>query len=113
MKQNFLAQVNFNDIYNRLHGEGVDIKVGTRPIQAATPADLISTIIPYLYVIAGLILFAFLIIGGFGYLTSGGDPEKIKAAGGKITHALIGFLIIFLSYWLVQILEIVLGIQIF
>jgi len=63
--------------------------------------------------IGGGVALILIIIGAFQIITSGGDPEKIKAAGGKITHALIGFLIIFLSYWLVQILEIVLGIQIF
>ena len=78
-----------------------------------TLADIISKFIPYIYVIAGLILFAFLIIGGFNYLTSGGDPKKVETAQAKITQALIGFLIIFLAYWLGRILEIVFGIEIF
>jgi hypothetical protein len=74
--------------------------------------SLISSLIPYILVLAGLILFIFLIIGGFGLLTSGGSPDKVKAAQGKITSAVIGFVIIFISYWLVRILEIVLGISI-
>lgn len=74
--------------------------------------DIISALLPYVYVLAGLTLFILLIIGGFGLLTSGGAPEKIKAAQGKITSAVIGFVIIFISYWLVRILEIVLGISI-
>jgi len=74
--------------------------------------DIISTLLPYIFVIAGLALFIFLIIGGFGLLTSGGNPDKIKSAQGKITSAIIGFVIIFVSYWLVRILEIVFGIDI-
>jgi len=78
-----------------------------------TLGNIISQIIPYIYVIAGLILFFLLITGGFSYLTSGGDPKKVETAQGKITHALAGFMIIFLSYWLAQLLEIIFNIQIF
>ncbi len=74
--------------------------------------DIISSLLPYILVIAGLTLFIFLIIGGFGLLTSAGNPEKMKAAQGKITSAVIGFVIIFISYWLIRILEIVFGISI-
>jgi len=77
-----------------------------------TIGSIISSLLPYIFVIAGLTLFIFLIIGGFGLLTSGGSPEKMKAAQGKITSAVIGFVIIFISYWLVRILEIVFGISI-
>jgi hypothetical protein len=71
-----------------------------------------TNILPYVFVFAGLTLFIFLIIGGFGILTSAGSPDKMKAAQGKITSAIIGFVIIFISYWLVRILEIMLGISI-
>ncbi len=74
--------------------------------------DIISSLLPIIMVLAGLVLFIFLIIGGFGLLTSGGSPEKMKASQGKITSAVIGFVIIFISYWLVRILEIVFGISI-
>lgn len=73
----------------------------------------ISKILPYIFVFAGLILFAFLIMGGFELLTSAGNPESAKKAQGKITSALVGFIIIFLAYWLAQALEIIFGIQIF
>jgi len=78
-----------------------------------TLGDIISVLIPYAYALAGIILFVLLILGGFSYLTSGGDPKKVEMAQGKITHALMGFLIIFLAYWLAQLLEIIFGIQIF
>lgn len=71
-----------------------------------------TNILNYVFVFAGLTLFIFLIIGGFGILTSAGSPDKMKAAQGKITSAIIGFVIIFISYWLVRIIEIMLGISI-
>lgn len=78
----------------------------------ANIGDIISALIPYIFTIAGLTLFILLIIGGFGFLTSGGNPDKVKAAQGKITSAIIGFVIIFVSYWLMRILEIIFGIDV-
>ena len=74
--------------------------------------DVISALLPSVYILAGLLLFIYLIIGGFGLLTSGGDPKAVESAKGKITNAVVGFIIIFVSYWLVQILEIIFGIEI-
>lgn len=79
---------------------------------SGTIGDIISALIPYIFVVAGLILFGYLIWGGFEFLTSAGDPEKIKTAQSKLVSAIVGFVIIFASYWLVQILEVVLGISI-
>ncbi|MFA5749968.1 MAG: hypothetical protein WC895_01965 [Candidatus Shapirobacteria bacterium] len=74
--------------------------------------DVISQFLPYIYVMAGLILLFMLIMGGIGLMTSAGNPDKIKAGQGKITAALIGFGIIFISYFVVQLVEIILGITI-
>jgi uncharacterized membrane protein len=78
-----------------------------------TPGDVISDLLPYIFIIAGLILFGLLIFGGFSLMTSAGSPENTKKAQGKITSALIGFLIIFVAYWLAKILETIFKIQIF
>jgi hypothetical protein len=106
-----------NKIALKLPGPGGGVSIQEPPGfkfgGEAKIGDIISALLPYIFVLAGLVLFIFLIIGGFGLLTSGGNPDKVKAAQGKITSAVIGFVIIFISYWLVRILEIVLGIQIF
>lgn len=70
---------------------------------------IISALFPYLFVLAGLGLLVYLILGGFQLMTSRGDPEAVKSAKGKITGALIGFLVIFIAFWLVQILQVVFG----
>lgn len=71
-----------------------------------------SALLPYVFVLSGLALLLYLIMGGFEMLTSAGDPERVKKAQGKVTHAVIGFVLIFLSYWLVQLFEAILGIEI-
>lgn len=79
----------------------------------ATIGAVISALLPYIFSIAGLILFGLLIMAGFGFLTSAGDPKKIESAKAKLTSAVIGFLIIFVAYWLMQILEIIFDLKIF
>ena len=76
-----------------------------------TIGDVITRAVPYIFAAAGIMLLLYLISGGFSYMTSAGDPKAIQAAKGKITNALVGFLIIFISYWIVQLISVVLGLQ--
>jgi type IV secretion system pilin len=73
--------------------------------------SIISQLLPYIYVAAGLLLLLMLISGGITLMTSGGNPEKSKAGYGRIKGALIGFLIIFVSYFIALIVEKVLGVK--
>jgi len=73
---------------------------------------IFSKFLPIILVAAGLALLVMLITGGIGLMTSAGNPDKIKQSYGRITNALIGFLIIFISYALVQLVEIILGVNI-
>lgn len=92
-------------------GENIKEPEGLKFGNQSTIGDILSGLLPYIFVIAGLTLFILLIMGGFGLLTSAGSPDKVKAAQGKITSAIIGFVIIFIAYWLMRILEIVFGLN--
>jgi len=76
---------------------------------------LISVILPNVYVLAGLILLFFLIFGGLTVILGAGKGNQENVEKGKkvLTGTLIGFLVIFASYWIIQILEILTGIEIF
>ena len=63
----------------------------------------------WIFFLAGVALIIYLIIGGFKYLTSGGDPKAAGAAKQIITNAIIGFIIIFAAFWIIQLLGSVLG----
>ena len=78
-----------------------------------TLGGFISALLPYLFIISGLILFGAIIFSGFNLALSGGSPDKVKSAKGCLTNALIGFIVILCAYWIIQILQYVLGIQIF
>ena len=110
MMPKILAQVDI--------GEDFQIKpnlgIGELP-QFQSVWALISTILPNLYVAAGLILLFFLIFGGITIILGAGKGESEEAEKGKkiITNTLIGFLVIFLSYWIIRLVEIITGIEIF
>jgi len=72
-------------------------------------ADVINNFVPYVFVITGLILLSVIIMGGFEMLTSAGDPKKAQSGQGKIVSGIVGFLIVFLAYWIAEILGIMLG----
>ena len=72
---------------------------------------IISALLPYIYTAAGLLLLVTLIWGGITLMTASGDQNKMKEGYGKITAGLIGFIIVFVSYFVAQILQIALGVK--
>lgn len=74
--------------------------------------DVVSKIVPAAITLAGLLTFLYLILGGFKYMTAGGDEKAVTAAKTMITNAVIGLIIVFAAYWIMWILETVLGLDI-
>lgn len=72
--------------------------------------EVVSRITPYIFAAVGILLVFYFLSGGFKLMTSGGDPKKIEGGKKIIVNALIGFIIIFTAYWLVQIILSFLGI---
>lgn len=66
---------------------------------------IISSVVQVMFLVAGLATFAFLIMGGIKWITSGGDPKKTQAAGDQITAALIGLAIVAVAWALMIIIE--------
>lgn len=78
----------------------------------ATFGTIVSQLLTYIYPLAGIILLVMLISGGITLMTAAGNPTKSKSGYGRITSALIGFAIIFVSYFVLQLVEVLLGVQI-
>ncbi len=76
------------------------------------PGGLLELSFNYIFPLAAIALFIFLLWGGISYMLSMGNPDKTKAAWAKITQALIGFIIIFTSWWLIQLVEVIFGVTI-
>ncbi len=62
---------------------------------------VVGTAITLAFGVAGLVAVIYLIMGGFSYVTAGGDPEAVEAAKTTIVNAIIGLVIIFVSYLIV------------
>jgi hypothetical protein len=72
----------------------------------------ISAIVGLLTVVAGIYFIFQFVIGGVQWISSGGDKAGIASAQGKITQALIGFVLIAASIAIVKILGQFLGFDI-
>jgi hypothetical protein len=74
---------------------------------------LITLFLNAAFVFSGLILLFFFIMGGIGMISSAGqsDPQKAEQAKKTITSAIIGFVIVFTSYWIVKLIGQLLGIS--
>jgi hypothetical protein len=86
---------------------------GANPGEAAPLGVLLNRALLFIFPMAGLILFGIIIASGFQLMTSAGNPEKMKKAQGQLTMGVIGFIIIFVAYWLIQILDAILGLHYF
>ena len=82
------------------------------PATFTSLGDVISSLLPMIVTLAGLACFAFMIMGGLKWITSSGDAKAIAEAQHTITNAVIGLIIVFVSWWLMIILETVLGIDV-
>lgn len=63
-------------------------------------------------VFGGLILFVMIIISGFTMMTNPQNPQAQEAGKQRLTWSVVGFLILFSSYWIVQIIEAIFGLNI-
>jgi len=68
-------------------------------------SDLILRVINIALAVAGLVAVLFLIIGGFRYITSAGNEETAEQAKKIITNAIIGIVVIILSFVIVRVIS--------
>lgn len=76
-----------------------------RPIEPTGPFDLgqfFITIFNYLILIAGVLAIFYLIWAGIQYITASTDEDKAKKAKTGIFNAIIGIVVIILSYAIIS-----------
>jgi hypothetical protein len=72
---------------------------------------LVGKALPYIFGAAGIALLIYLVLGGLQMMTSSGDPKAMQGAQAKITNALIGFVIIIIAFFIVQLFGQLFGLQ--
>jgi hypothetical protein len=92
------------------------LNLGGAPIQGplgpafADIGSVIAQAMPYVVAFAGFGLLIMIIAAGFTLLTSAGDAKKMEQGKQRFTMAIVGFLIVVGSVFLVRVIGIVLGI---
>lgn len=97
---NKLAQVDFSAIEN---------KAGVK--DPGNIGNIVTSLLKYAFTFAGLALLVYFIYGGFQLFTSGGDQKKVSEGKAILTNALVGFVIVFVAFWIVQLFGNLLGLQ--
>jgi hypothetical protein len=62
-----------------------------------------------LFVFAGVVAVFFIMWSGIQFLTSAGDPVRVGKARSSFTYALIGLIIVVMSYLIIQVVARVTG----
>lgn len=70
-----------------------------------------SNIISVALALAGIVLFVMFLVGGFRYLTSGGDPKAVEAARGTLTYAIAGLAILVFAVVILRLIEQITGVE--
>ena len=65
---------------------------------------IVSSLVTVAFIIATLIALGFLIFGGIKWITSGGDKTAVEGARNTIVAALVGLVIVFLTYFIIRII---------
>jgi hypothetical protein len=87
---------------------------GTFLTQITDIGQLVSIIVSNAMILAGIILLFLIIAGGIGMIAGAGsnNPEQLEKGKKAITAAVIGFVIVFTAYWIVQLISKLTGVNI-
>lgn len=81
----------------------------TNILSSGSIGAIISKALPFIFGFAGIGLLLMIISSGFTIMMAAGDAKRTEAGKARLTNALVGFLLIFASFWIVQIVARVLG----
>lgn len=90
----------------------LEIPRNTNIIKISNIGQLVSALVGTLLILATLMAFLYLIIGGISWITSGGDKAGMETARNKITHAIVGLIIVGAAWAIMTLVQNFLGITI-
>lgn len=92
-------------VQSGLQASGLQSLFGTGGLNSSQSLqDLIVNIIRLLLMFAGAIAVVFVIIGGYQYLTSGGNEEQAEKGKKTLINAIIGIVVIVMSYVVINVI---------
>jgi hypothetical protein len=67
--------------------------------------SILFRVLDILLMFAGLVAVIFVIVGGYRYVTAGGNEEAVESAKHTILNAIIGVAVIILSYAILRVVQ--------
>lgn len=68
-------------------------------------AKAIPAAVSLVFIAGALIFFAMLVMGAIQWIASGGDKQALEGARGRITSALIGLVLLFAAFAIIQLIQ--------
>ncbi|MBN2101000.1 hypothetical protein JW710_03890 [Candidatus Dojkabacteria bacterium] len=85
----------------------------TSPSTITNIGEIVNRVMPIVYGLLGVALFGYFVYGGFLWLTSTGDPERIKKATDTMLNAGIGVAIVVFAYFATRVVGGILGFSLY
>lgn len=73
----------------------------------SNPAFLVNLVVRNLFIVAGVIFTITIFMAGYKFIVKG--KEGVQEAQQMVMNALVGFIIMFAAYWIVQIVGLITG----
>lgn len=96
--------------------EKIDFKSNTGEFSGLTSLTIpgiVSGFIRLTLVVAAIVFFFILVIGGIKWIASGGDKAQTEGARNQITAALVGLVIVFAAWAILALIKTFFGVDIF
>lgn len=79
-------------------GAGIEVVTGTGSSAEGNVGKIMRNVVALFFVVGGVGIVIYLLWGAVEWIFSGGDKEKVAGARRRITHAIIGFVLLALSF---------------
>ena len=104
-------------LINQILAEDVSISTLENPAPKIPPTSKITdlftkggfNLIDFIFIIIGLGFFANLIIVGWEFMLSSGDPKKVQAASTRLINGFIGLIMAVVAFIVVRLISQILG----
>ena len=109
MEHSLIKKITFSSILFSLIPSFIFAVELVNPLNATSVEAIIERVVNFIYWLGIYLTPLMVIIGGFYFLTSAGDPKRIETAKKIILYAIIGFVIILLSKGIIFTLKQIIG----
>ncbi len=75
------------------------------PLPLTGLQDIFSNVISLAIGFGGVVFFIMFVVGGFSYLTAGGNPQAVEGAKKALTYAIMGLVFIALAFLILVIIS--------